>query len=292
MPQKYSTERSIISNILSHNRNDSQEEEDKALFSTLQDISRQVHREAGRCVPLTDDQDYWHLKFGARPGPQQRLAEVLSRISELMDRITGILLMRRTPFYSDDEEEALFSTIKEISYQVHKEAAASGLTREKYESFFPAAAELISYEPAESPQSSPGILVRLARLVDRVLNILLMRKHYFQLDEEEEALFSTMQEISDTVHREAAESGLLQHIDLANPLIWQRAKEEKPLKDALFRRNKDTAIATGSNMPKKQSRSRMDTYMDAMDDDLFFTTRIIERNRAVSLRHISAGSDY
>jgi hypothetical protein len=345
-----------------------QEQEEAALFSTMREISRQVHREAEPFIrspvkPVLTFTPEFDLPFDEEREALVLSAAALLELRRLVDRILDTFFPWRAEFYSAEEEASLFSTIEEISRQVHQEAAAAGLAgvraRVRAEPAYVREPEaesglfmllkglqtrldmlldrisLLMFEPEslrlydekvalikamkemsrqarreaaatgmadinghECPESRyasrhkaglsgsvllKSLLKRLDSLLDWIC-YLMFEPERLQLNDEEAALFSTVQEVSRQVYRETREKAL-QHDQAGSFYLSMLApRNPTPLKDALLRSQRMTAIRT-SIKARNPGWERIYRYIDSMDEDLNVVSRIIDRNRVVSMTY-------
>jgi hypothetical protein len=345
-----------------------QEQEEAALFCTMREISRQVHREAEPFIrspvkPVLTFMPEFDLPFDEEREALVLSAAALLELRRLVDRTLDTFFPWRAELYSAEEEASLYSTIEEISRQVHQEAAAAGLAN--------ARARICAdpvYVPEHEAESGlymllKGLQTRLDMLLDRISLImfepeslrlydekvalikamkemsrqvrreavaggsahvdehvcpesryasrhkagltgsvllksllkrldslldwicyLMFEPERLGLHDEDAALFSTVQEVSRMVHRETREKGQ-QHDQAGSFYLSMLApKNPTPLKDALLRSQKMTAIRT-SIKASNPGWERIYRYIDSMDEDLTVVTRIIDRNRVVSMTY-------
>lgn len=199
----------------------------------------------------------------------------------------------------EDEEAALLSAFLVISYHIHREAVESMLPDKNYEQFMSA------YMPATD--ASPVVLMQETSAVEVVTGQVyhesmitkhlqsfrhLFRRREILLQEEEElALFRTIQGVADQVHREAIESEIRNGIGSTWRFgaTYEQASEGPwgnigvPVADVI-------AADESKNDEAKQTGFPMDTYIEFMDEELTITRGIIDRNRAVSQGYLNANA--
>jgi hypothetical protein len=228
-----------------------------------------------------------------------------------------------------DEEAALLSAFLAISYHIHREAVESMLSPEKYEqlissrmpaadteeSFIEIASEPVYREPLivghiryviatisnvpgslksavitpiQSAVTNPveSVITRLRRSI----RLMSRRRRENILQEEEElALFSTIEGVADQVNREAMESEILAD---SNGKGRFAAAYEQTGQEALGATgvsiSEVIAARGGKNTAAKRILRPRDTYIEFMDEELMITRRIIDRNRAVSQGYLNA----
>ena len=117
-------------------------------------------------------------------------------------------LIRYVYALKEDEKAALLCTLEEISYQVQYESASGKILPYKnFARFLPARVKIAEL-PRETATASLRNVSLIVRLKRSIRNIFRRRETILQ-EEDELALFSTIEEISRQVHREAIESGIL-----------------------------------------------------------------------------------
>lgn len=227
-----------------------------------------------------------------------------------------------------DEEEALLSAFLAISYRIHREAVQCMMPMDSYEqimatripdtgaeeAFIDAVSEIYPREPliighlhfvAATTAALPDYIyssiiapvhnavtasvnAAMARLKVSRLFMTRRRRESILQEEEEMALFSTIEGVADRVNREAIESEILQGIgvDIGFAAAYEKPREGTvratgiPLKEAIkAKENRNGAIKT--------KRWPRDSYIALMDEELSITTGIIDRNRAMSQRRLN-----
>lgn len=197
----------------------------------------------------------------------------------------------------EDEEAALLSAFLVISYHIHREAVESMLPDKNYEQF------IAAYKPATDAPSV--VLMEETSAIDAVTGQAyhesmitkhlqsfrhLFRRRELVLQEEEElALFRTIQGVADQVHREALESEIRNGTGSQWRFAagYERAGEGPwgnigvPVADVIAAEESKTVEA-------KQPGAAIDTYIEFMDEELMITRGIIDRNRALSQGYLNA----
>jgi hypothetical protein len=197
----------------------------------------------------------------------------------------------------EDEEAALLSAFLVISYHIHREAVESMLPDKNYEQFI--SARMLAME------ASPAVLIQETSAVDAVAGQAyhesmitkhlqsfphLFRRREILLQEEEEiALFRTIQGVADQVHREAIEREIRNGIGSTWRFgaAYGKAGEGPwgnigvPVADVI-------AADESKNDDTKRPGYAMDTYIEFMDEELMITREIIDRNRALSQGYLNA----
>jgi hypothetical protein len=228
-----------------------------------------------------------------------------------------------------DEEAALLSAFLVISYHTHRDAVQSMMPAYKYaqlmstgipvtsedESFIETASELTYREPLiiqhihyvmAIVSSVPGAIssaiiasvnTAITKPVDAAIARLrqsmrfMSRRHRESVlqEEEELALFSTIEGVADQVNREAIESEIRQGMggNGSFAALYERAQPEPfvapraPVKVAVTARE-------GRNETVKRYGRRRETYIEFMDEELTITRGIIDRNRALSQGYLNS----
>jgi len=225
-----------------------------------------------------------------------------------------------------DEEAALLSAFLVISYHVHREAVQCMMPRDSYEqimaahmpatgaeeAFIEAMSEISPREPliirhlhhvAAATAALPELIrsnviepvhaaitgsvnAAVARLRESALFMTRRRRESILQEEEELALFSTIQGVANQVNREAIESEIRQGI--AGGLAFAAAYERRgggERSKAISTPVKEVVVTKENrNAPAKPRRWPRDSYIALMDEELTITTAIIDRNRAMSQR--------
>ncbi|MGA9139261.1 MAG: hypothetical protein WBZ29_03495 [Methanocella sp.] len=197
----------------------------------------------------------------------------------------------------EDEEEALLSSFREISCQVHEEAGRVILPYELGEPF------LVDYEPMfESPFVKKSgtayyvsyitrLLVSARKLIQSVTDMFGRQESILQ-QQEEMALFGTMEEVSRTVRQEAAECGIfLKGEGIQFAAAYEKPFEEEPaparspvIKDALF----EMVHWRNTQKMARQPWAIIDMYSSFMEEELTFIGHIMDRNKAVKQAYVKA----
>lgn len=224
-----------------------------------------------------------------------------------------------------DEEAALLSAFLVISYHIHKEAVQCMMPRDSYEqimaahmpatgaeeAFIDVVSEISPREPliirhlhhaAATTAALPELIrsnviapvqaaitgsvnATVARLRESTLFMTRRRRENILQEEEERALFSTIEGVANQVNREAIEGEILQGI--GGGLAFAAAYERRPgvLSKAVSMPAKEVVVSRETrNAPAKPRRWPRDSYIALMDEELTLTTAIIDRNRAMSQR--------
>jgi hypothetical protein len=203
----------------------------------------------------------------------------------------------------EDEEAALLSAFLVISYHIHREAVESMLPDKNYEQFISDHIQVV-----EPPESCPGIVSpeavaapvyheamvtgHVQTVVSRVMQSArsrFRRRESVLQEEEEFALFSTIEGVADQVRREAIENDIKQGIgrEVRFAAAYERAGAGPwgaigvPVEEVI-------AAQESKNDGAKQNNWPMDTYIEFMDEELMITRGIIDRNRALSQGYLNA----
>jgi hypothetical protein len=220
-------------------------------------------------------------------------------MSIIKRHLYSILNAKTSRMYAlqEDEEDALLGAFREISCQVHEEAGRVILPYELGEPF------LVDYEPVfESPFVKVSrtsyytsyitrLIVSARKLVQSVCDMLRPRESILQ-QEEELALFGTMEEVSRTVRQEATECGIFRKGKGAwFEAAYERAHEEKPvpvkspvIKNALF----EMVMRRKAQKTARQPWAVIDMYSSFMEEELTYIGRIMDRNTAVKQAYVNA----
>lgn len=197
----------------------------------------------------------------------------------------------------DDEREVLLRAFLETSYKMHREAVEIMSPGEDIESLIAAymqfeespaiaSSSMAAATPgneaaaqasrkATSDQGSP-----IAKHL-RSFRQMFRRKESILQEEEELALFSTIESVADQVNREAMEIEIMG--ELRGGARFAAAYEQSGYEPG------ETTIASkgegevaGGRMRTGRPGWPFDTHIECMDEDLLIMRGIIERNRAVS----------
>ena len=197
----------------------------------------------------------------------------------------------------EDEEEALLSTFREITDQVYEEAGRVIVPFELGEPF------LVDYEPVfGSPFVKVSrtayyvsyitrLIVSARRLVQSIRDMLGPRESALQ-QEEELALFGTIEEVSRSVRQEAEECGiLLNGKGVGFSAAYERPIEEQVpeaispvIKDALF----EMVMWRKTQKMARQPWAIIDMYSSYMEEELTYIGGIMDRNTAVKQAYVKA----
>lgn len=197
----------------------------------------------------------------------------------------------------EDEEAALLSAFLVISYHIHREAVESMLPDKNYEQFISASMTATDVTPAALAPETVSVDAMTApvfreSLINKHLQSFrhLFRRREIVLQEEEElALFKTIQGVADQVNREAVESEIRNGIggQWRFGAAYERAGEGPWGNIGV--RVADVIVARESkNDEAKHQGAAIDTYIEFMDEELMITRGIIDRNRAVSQGYLNA----
>lgn len=197
----------------------------------------------------------------------------------------------------EDEEAALLSAFLLISYHIHREAVESMLPDKNYEEFIAAQMQATEAPPVALLQETPtadvltGAVYHESLITKHLQSVrhLFRRREMILQEEEELALFRTIQGVADQVHREAIENEIRNGIggQLHFGAAYERAGEGPwgnigvPITDVIVAHE-------NKNDEAKQTGFPMDTYIEFMDEELMITRGIIDRNRAVSQGYLNA----
>jgi hypothetical protein len=224
-----------------------------------------------------------------------------------------------------DEEAALLSAFLVISYRIHREAVQCmmpGISYEQImaahmpatsaeEAFIDAVSEISPREPliirhlhnvAATTAALPELIrsnviapvqaaitgsvnAAVVRLRESTLFMTRRRREALLQEEEEIALFSTIQGVANQVNREAIEGEIREGIagGLAFAAAYERPRGEPrktvsmPVKEVVVTIEKRSA-------PAKPRRWPRDSYIALMDEELTIPRGLIDRNRAMSQR--------
>ena len=210
----------------------------------------------------------------------------------------------------DDEREVLLRAFLEMSYQIHREAVEIMAPEEDiggliaaYTQFeeplkrdaFPepatpaasgeataAAAYCVTAKTSDHHESA------IAKGLQSFRQMLRRRESVLQ-EEEELALFSTIEGVADLVNREAMEQeimGELKKGDTHFAAAYERDGKSKW--DGLVVSESPGETWAGERKKKRQQGLPFDSYIECMDEELYITRGIIERNRVLSQDHLKA----
>lgn len=191
----------------------------------------------------------------------------------------------------------MLSSFQEISDQVHEEAGRTILQYELGEPF------LVDYEPMfESPfirvsrtahyvSYITRLIVSARRLIQSIGDMLRPRESVLQ-QEEELALFNTIDEVSRVVRLEAEECGIFPRGDgFGFSAACEWASEEQPvtaippqIKEALF----EMDLWRKTQKMARQPWAIIDMYSSYMEEELTYIGGIMERYKAVKQAYVRA----
>jgi hypothetical protein len=227
----------------------------------------------------------------------------------------------------EDEEAALLSAFLVISYHIHREAVETLLPDDKYDQLMSTDAPETGAEEAfietisEPEQREPLIIGHIrhvlaaasslpeyiksaiitpvhtaitkpfeaaAMKIRHSIQIMSRRNRESLLQEEEErALFSTIEGVANQVQREAIESQIVYGRSLKGRFAAAYEREDEGPSSTTHMPFKDIVTRKVKNDMKKQPRRPMDTYSEFMEEEIMFIGRIIDRNRALSQGYLN-----
>lgn len=121
-----------------------------------------------------------------------------------------------------------------------------------------------------------------------MLNNIFTGRESERLNDEETALFSTIQEVSRQVYREASEMSLVHKEEYA--AVTNAPVNKTPAKTDTITAVKEAAAKTEVK-PAGRTGSIIEKCDDLIEDELKVASDIIDRNRAVTLRMIAAQTE-
>lgn len=205
----------------------------------------------------------------------------------------------------DDEREALLHSFLEMSCRIHREAVEiispgenvdSLIAREQAQEVS-SAISLRGEAMADSPGNEPSEPVYREPMVAKYLKMFsgMFRRPDSGLQEDEElALFSTIEGVADQVNREALEWEIAG--ELVGDLRFSAAYERDG--SGRWSPGEDSGTESGTERKgllaaERRAKGGMpgwpfDSYIALMDDELLFTRGIIEKNRVTAERYIKA----
>jgi hypothetical protein len=211
--------------------------------------------------------------------------------------------IHRAYMLDEDEKAALLGAFLEMSYRIHREAVECMMPDSDYKQLILTNMQATEAQPAESAiaESFSDAATEEAAIESTYSGSLITKYlHTFRgifrgresvLQEEEElALFSTIEAISDQVHQEAFEAGIREGWsgETGFAAVYER-EEDNPRDAAVLPMVKDViGMRQNKNRLTGYRYGILDTYAEFMEEDYMHLGGIIDRNRAVSQGYLKA----